>query len=165
MNSFYGQRRTNRLQRIDNVDPSDLIVIYSSVNADYVAIPYTVFKQKIVDEAIKDITVGANASASAAVIQKAQYFAPVATGFEVEVENRSTYLQLTPSDAFALGTIKLPENAIGNIEVTVLSTEAIGLLAINGQGAAVVGAPPSLNANDFFTLRFDAPTNTWRRIG
>lgn len=97
-----------------------------------------------------------------------QYAAPVATGFSVAIADAEsdTHLILTPTGAFAAGTIVLPlaATAVDGQQVLVNCTQAITTLTISGNGGTVVGGPATLAANAFFTLKFDKPTGNWYRI-
>lgn len=101
-----------------------------------------------------------------------QYAAPNATGFSVTILaagdglGQSVWLLLTPTGAFASGTIVLPDSNIlrDGQELLLNSTQAVTALTINGNGAAVNGAPASLVANGFFRLRYDKVTNGWYRV-
>lgn len=98
-----------------------------------------------------------------------QYSAPSATGFTATITDNgnSAWLILTPTAAFAAGTIKLPSlaNCADRQEILVNCTQAVTALTINGNGATVTGAPTALAANAFFRLRFDAVTSGWYRVG
>lgn len=98
-----------------------------------------------------------------------QYASPSATGFSVQITDNTsdTHLILTPTATFATGTIVLPTStvAIDKQQVLVNSTQIVTTLTINGSGATVTGEPSTLAANDFFTLKFDKPTNAWFRVG
>ena len=98
-----------------------------------------------------------------------QYSSPSATGFSVQVNNasNSVWLVLTPTGAFAAGTLILPllANCVDRQEILVNSTQAVTALAINGNGSTVTGAPTSLTANSFFRLRFDNVAKVWYRVG
>lgn len=98
-----------------------------------------------------------------------QYAVPSATGFSVAITDGSDsiWLVLTPTATFAAGTIVLPAmtNAEDKQEVLVNCTQIVTTLTVDKNGAtAVTGAPTTLAANDFFTLRYDAPTKTWYRV-
>lgn len=99
-----------------------------------------------------------------------QYSAPSATGFDIVVNdsNVDVHLIITPSGTFADGNIILP--ATGNVRdkqiLIVNSTQEVTALTIDGNGAAGVhGAPTTLSANGYFTLKYDATVNAWYRIG
>lgn len=99
----------------------------------------------------------------------AQYEAPSATGFSVQITDGSDsiWLRLTPTAGFAAGTIVMPasSNAIENQEVLINCTQIVTTLTMDGNGATVTGAPTTLAAaNAFFTLKFDSVTTTWYRV-
>lgn len=101
--------------------------------------------------------------------QVTQYSAPAATGFVATIENSSAsaYLILTPTGTFAAGAILLPALAscTDGQTVTVTCTQIVTALTVSGNGATVNGAPTTLAANGFFTLKFDGVLNVWYRIG
>lgn len=98
-----------------------------------------------------------------------QYAAPNATGFSVSVTNgpQSMHLILTPTGSFAAGTLVLPSSAVAvdGQRVLVNCTQIVTALTVSGNGATVTGAPDTLAANAFFTLKYDKPTNVWYRVG
>lgn len=97
------------------------------------------------------------------------YAAPSSTGFSVELPDTDDnyWLVLTPTGAFADGEIVLPDVTACTDQQTVQvnCTQAVTNLVVDGNGATVTGEPATLAANAFFTLRFDAVTSTWYRIG
>jgi hypothetical protein len=94
-------------------------------------------------------------------ISRSQYAAPSATGFTVAITSPNTWLVLNPTNAFAAGTIVLPNSVPDLSMVSIVTTQAITALTVSVTGAAVVGAPTTAAANTAFTLRYDAVTNTW----
>lgn len=94
-----------------------------------------------------------------------QYAAPSATGFSVAVAAGNTWLILTPLAGYAEGTIVLPANPTNEQVVNVNCTQAVTTLTVNGSGRTVTGAPTTLAANAFFTLRYDQTLNSWFRAG
>jgi hypothetical protein len=94
-----------------------------------------------------------------------QYAAPSASGFSVTiaptVQGGSVYLLLTPTAGFAAGSIVLPADPLDRQEVSVVSTQAITTLTINGSGKTVTGAPTTIAANGTFKLRYDAVFGAW----
>jgi len=99
-----------------------------------------------------------------------QYAVPSATGFSVQITdgNSDIHLILTPVAGYADGEIVLPAvaNAVDGQQVLVNCTQAVTTLVVDGNGAtAVTGEPATLAANAFFTLKFDAITSTWYRVG
>lgn len=94
-----------------------------------------------------------------------QSSSPSATGFSVTVASGNTWLILTPTAGYAAGTIVLPAGTDGSI-VTVNCTQAVTTLTITPTGtASVTGAPTTLAAKGFFTLKYDLVNDTWYRIG
>jgi hypothetical protein len=65
---------------------------------------------------------------------------------------------------YAAGTIVLPAVPTNEQVVNLNTTQAVTTLTVNGNGKTVTGAPTTLAANAFFTLRFDATTNAWYRV-
>lgn len=95
-----------------------------------------------------------------------QYAAPSSTGFTVTVAQGDTWLLLTPTGTFAAGTIVLPGAPTDKAEVSVNCTQIVTALTVSAGGTTVTGAPTTLaSANQFFTMRFDAATNAWYRVG
>lgn len=147
----------NQLSAVDAVVSSDQVPIYSSENGDARKASMAVlaaFVKTLITSVDDMIT---------------QYFAPSATAFTATVTDgsNSIWLVLTPTGAFAAGTIKLPAvaNCVDRQEVLVNCTQAVTALTVNGNGATVTGAPTTLAANGYFRLRFDAVTDTWYRVG
>lgn len=97
-----------------------------------------------------------------------QYASPSATAFNVQIAqgSDSIWLILTPTAGFAAGTITLPlvSLCVDKQEVLVNCTQSVTTLTIGNGGATVTGAPTTLAANAFFTLRFDAVSSTWYRV-
>lgn len=97
-----------------------------------------------------------------------QYSAPSATGFSVQIndDDLDVWLVLTPIAGYAAGTLILPTaaNATSGQEITVNTTQSVTTLTITGNGASVIGAPTTLAANAFFTLRFEPVLQTWYRV-
>jgi hypothetical protein len=92
------------------------------------------------------------------------------TGFNITVPtpvSQDQWMLLQPAGTLATGTITLPLNTGVPDGTTMLitTTQIITTftLAING-AAAAFGAPTTLAANAFFTMRYYQPTNSWYRI-
>lgn len=101
-----------------------------------------------------------------------QYAAPNASGFNITiappVTGTSMFLLLTPTGAFAAGTITLPAQSslIDGQEVLVHTTQAVTTLTVAANGAtAVNGAPTTLAQFAFFRLRYDTINKSWYRVG
>lgn len=93
-----------------------------------------------------------------------------ATGFNVTVPtpvSEQQWMLLQPAGTLATGTITLPLNTgtPDGTQVLVTTTQIITAftLALNG-AAAAFGAPTTLAANEFFTMRFYQATNSWYRV-
>lgn len=92
------------------------------------------------------------------------------TGFNVAVPtpvSQQQWMIIQPAGTLAAGTITLPLNTgvPDGTQVLVTSTQTITAftLALNG-AAAAFGAPTTMAANAFFTMRFYQATNSWYRI-
>jgi len=92
-------------------------------------------------------------------------------GFNVTVPtpvSEQQWMLLQPAGTLATGTITLPLNTgtPDGTQLLVTTTQIIPAftLALNG-AAAAFGAPTTLAANAFFTMRFYQATNSWYRIG
>jgi hypothetical protein len=147
----------NKLTSVSTLTTSDQVPIYDATNGDARRASLALlrsFCQSGVTAADDKIT---------------QYAAPSATAFSVQVTDGddSVWLILTPTAGFAAGTIVMPAVAkcVHNQEILVNCTQAVTTLTVSGNGATVTGAPTTLAANAFFTLRFDDVTSTWYRVG
>lgn len=82
-------------------------------------------------------------------------------------QGAGVWVQLAPTAPVSVATVILPglDDRATDQEVLVTCTQAISTLAVNGNGGTVRGAPGSLVANGFFTLRYDSINNTWYRVG
>jgi hypothetical protein len=94
-------------------------------------------------------------------ISRSQYEAPTATGFTVTIPAANTWLVLNPTNNFAAGAVALPVGVPDISMISIVTTKSVASFSVTASGAAVVGAPTTLDANEAFTLRYDAVTNTW----
>lgn len=92
------------------------------------------------------------------------------TGFNITVPtpvSEQQWMIIQPAGTLAAGTITLPLNTgvPDGTQVRVTTTQIITsfTLALNG-AANAYGAPTTLAANAFFTMRFNQSTNSWYRI-
>lgn len=92
------------------------------------------------------------------------------TGFNITVPtpvSEQQWMIIQPAGTLAAGTITLPLNTgvPDGTQVLVTTTQIITsfTLALNG-AANAYGAPTTLAANSFFTMRFNQSTNSWYRI-
>ena len=93
------------------------------------------------------------------------------SGFNITVPtpvSNDQWMLLQPAGTLATGTITLPLNTgvPDGTSVLITTTQIVTTftLALNGATAAF-GAPTTLAANAFFTMRFYQATNSWYRIG
>ena len=93
------------------------------------------------------------------------------TGFNIALPTpvaQAQWAVIQPAGTLATGTVTLPLNTLtpDGTEVLITTTQQITAftLALNG-AAAAFGAPTTLAANAFFTMRFYQATNSWYRIG
>ena len=153
----------NRLSAVDSIASTDLFPVWSNGSADARKAAASVLLAYM--QANLTFT-----SQGAGIVEYAtQRSAPSATGFSVAItdDDDSTHLILTPVAGYAAGTIVLPAvaNAIDKQRVLVNCTQAVTTLTVDKNGAtAVTGAPTTLAANGFFTLKYDLPTLTWYRV-
>lgn len=98
-----------------------------------------------------------------------QYSAPSATAFSVQITDGrdNIHLILTPAAGYADGEIVLPAvaNCVDGQSILINCTQIVTALVVDGNGATVTGAPTTLAANAYFTLKFDDVTDTWYRVG
>jgi hypothetical protein len=92
------------------------------------------------------------------------------TGFNITVPtpvSEQQWMVIQPAGTLAAGTITLPLNTgtPDGTQVLVTTTQIITAftLALNG-AASAFGAPTTLAANAFFTMRFYQATNSWYRV-
>lgn len=148
----------NKLTRTDSVGAGDVVPVYVQNQGDARGAAMSVLQEFMQDNLNFD-----------SQAQETQYAAPSATGFSIAIAAgpQSTHLILTPTGAFAAGTLVLPAvaTAIDKQSLTVNTTQAVTTLTISANGAtAVIGAPTTLAANAFFTIKFDLTTKNWYRV-
>ena len=68
------------------------------------------------------------------------------------------------ADRQPVGAIVLPTGAADKSVVSVNCTQIVTTLSVTS-GNTVTGAPTTLAANGFFTMRYDAATAAWYRVG
>ena len=146
------------LTRATSFSTADGIVIYSSTNLGWYFLPSSLLIDYLND----------NLTFPGGVVT--QYSSPSATAFSVSItsDDSDRHLILTPLAGYADGTIVLPLAATCRDGQTLLvnCTQAVTNLAITLNGAAgAVGAPTTLAANAFFTLKYDSPSTNWYRVG
>jgi hypothetical protein len=97
-------------------------------------------------------------------LQVTQYSAPSATGFSVALTAPDTWLLLTPTGTLAAGTVTLPSAPNDRSTVTVSSTQAVTSLTVSAS-ATLNGAPTTIAANGYFSMRYDGVLKGWYRVG
>lgn len=151
---------SSRPNQTDSIIAGDQFIIFSANNADYRAVPTDVMSQWV-----KDQIPSASSTTSSMIVQ---YYNPNAD-FTLPVENHAsgTYLLLNPSIGIANGTLTLPSNAevIDKQQIMFSCSQQISNLTINGNGAAVIGAPNAIAATAFFKLQYDQLSGSWYRVG
>lgn len=150
--------RFNQLTRTDTVSAGDIAAIFVQNDGDPRGAAMSVlqaFMQENLNFQTEEFTT--------------QYASPSSTGFSIQIldDDENVHLILTPTGAFAAGTIVLPAmaNLIDKQEILVNCTQAVTTLTITGNGATVTGAPTTLAANAFFRLKYDLISNVWYRVG
>lgn len=95
-------------------------------------------------------------------------YAPT-TGQTITVSNPSNatlipkqQVNIVPAGTIAALTIALPAAPADGTEIQFASTQIVTALTISG--GTTQGAPTTLAANGFFTLRWNAPALAWVRV-
>ena len=83
----------------------------------------------------------------------------------VQDDGSDVWLVLAQAAPLATLTLLLPTAPVDSQEVQVASTSAITALVLTPTNASLSGAPASLAAGGFFTMRYDAQLSVWRRTG
>lgn len=144
----------NQLSALDQLSPGDQLAVWATNNGD---------TRKASVNLLTTYLQGALSLPGALVTQ---YAAPSASPFSVTVAQGDTWLLLTPTGTLAAGTIVLPSAPTDKSEVSVNCTQIVTALTVSAGGTTVTGAPTTLaSANQFFTMRYDAATSAWYRVG
>jgi hypothetical protein len=143
----------NQLSSIDTLQLGDLLAVWAPNNGD----TRKAALSTLVTFMQENLTVPGTLTT--------QYAAPSSTGFTVTITAADKWLILTPTAGFAAGTIVLPSAPTDKQVVSVNCTQSVAALSVTAGGTTVTGAPTSLAANGFFTLRFDAAASVWYRVG
>lgn len=144
----------NKLSALDSLSPGDQLAVWATGQGD---------TRKAAISLLTSYLQGALVLPGALTTQ---YAAPSANAFTVTVAQGDTWLILTPTGTFAAGTIVLPSAPEDKAEVSVNCTQIVTALTVSAGGTTVTGAPTTLAAaNEFFTMRFDAATAAWYRVG
>lgn len=149
----------NQYPTKEQIDGSELLVCFDVSNSD---------TRKFSVSALSTYIAG-NISANMSGYVS-QYSAPALNGLSISITEASkdTHLILTPTTSLNSMTLVLPLASTANDGQRLLfnSTQAITTLTIGNNGAtSVIGAPTTISANAFFTLKYDKVTSTWYRVG
>jgi len=146
----------NQLPLLAVASPGDQIPVYTPNNGDARRLPIGALLQYF-QQTFAAPTVATN------------LYTP-ATGFNITVPTPTSeqqWMVIQPAGTLAAGTVTLPLNTgvPDGTQVLVTTTQIITsfTLALNG-AAAAFGAPTTLAANAFFTMRFYQATNSWYRV-
>tara|TARA_R110000787_G_scaffold84374_4_gene180891 strand:+ start:4992 stop:5432 length:441 start_codon:yes stop_codon:yes gene_type:complete len=142
----------NRLSSTDTLAAGDLLAVYKQSQGDARKASLTTLMTFI------------NANLTVSGAQITQYAAPSSTGFSVTVGAGGVWLILTPTGTFANGAIVLPDGPTDKDLVTVNCTQIVSALTVTS-AKTVTGEPTALTANGFFSMRYDAATGAWFRVG
>lgn len=146
----------NQLSGISQVSGGDLLPVYVSNNGDARKVSITQLLQYF-QQTFAAPTVATN------------LYTP-GTGFNITVPtpvSEQQWMVIQPAGTLAAGTITLPLNTgvPDGTEVLVTTTQIITSFTLAANGAAnTYGAPTTLAANAFFTMRFYQATNSWYRV-
>jgi len=147
-----------KLTQANSIATGDWVVIYKNNQGDFRGVAFS------------DLIMSLSGSMPMGRPEPNTQYAAPADGDTVIVDdsNDDTHLIIVPAAGLANLAITLP--ATGSVRdkqiVIVNCTQAVGALVVNGNGSTVgAGAPVSLLANEFFTLKYDVTLNTWYRIG
>lgn len=140
----------NQLSSVSSLQGGDNIAVWDTSNGDSRKASITTLMNYINSQL--DLPVD---------ISRSQYEAPTATGFTITIPSPNTWLVLNPTNDFAAGAVALPVGVPDISMVSIVTTRSIASFTVTASGSAVVGAPTVMEANEAFTLRYDAVTNTW----
>jgi hypothetical protein len=141
----------NQLTAVDTLSGADAVPIWSQGQGDTRRTSMTTIAAYVAEQ-------------SATLPQVRQYAAPV-TGATVTVgQPNPTWLVLTGSGTIASLTIALGSDPADLQEVTVSATGEVTTMTVSGT-APVIGAPSTIAPGGWFSMRYDAATPAWRRVG
>jgi hypothetical protein len=142
----------NKLSALDTLEPGNLLAVWATDNGD---------TRKA---SINLLTTYLQGVLSLPGVLSTQYAAPSANAFTVTIAAGDTWLILTPTGTFAAGTIVLPSAPNDKAECSINCTQIVTAVTVSAGGTTVTGAPTTLAANGFFTMRYDAATAAWYRV-
>lgn len=147
----------DKLARVSSLQSSDLVAVFSGSLGQDAAVTLSTLLAFLQEQLTADTA------------PITQYASPGASGFSVTVAppsaGASVFLLLSPSGAYAAGTLVLPTGVDGQ-EITVHSRQVVTALTVTAAaGESTSGAPTTIAAGGFFRLRFDEINNLWCRVG
>ena len=152
----------NQLSSTDTLAAGDLIPIWRTSNGDTRKTSMTAL-QSYMQNNLTFPSVGTGISQFVP-----QYASPALSGFTITMTSSSAnaWLIITPTGAFAAGTITFPllANCTDNQEIILVTTQAITALTVNGNGATVIGAPGTLSQYGGARFKFNSLSSTWYRL-
>lgn len=91
------------------------------------------------------------------------YFSPAATGFTVALAARRTKVVMTPSTAFASGTVQFPPVAgvLDGQTLEVMISQDVTAITWNGNGATVFGAPSTIKSGQSLSFIYLGAISYW----
>lgn len=146
----------NQLSGLSQISGGDLLPVYVSNNGDARKVSITQLLQYF-QQVFAAPTVATN------------LYTP-GTGFNITVPTPTSeqqWIVIQPASTLAAGTLTLPLNTgvPDGTQVLVTTTQEITALTVALNGAAnAYGAPTTMAANAFFTMRFYQATNSWYRV-
>lgn len=151
-----------QLSATDDLSAGDLVPVYVQTNGDARKASVTRFLEYMQ----ANLTFPSPGTGVSQFV--VQYASPVATGFTVTLNANSNnqWLVLSPTGAFAAGTIVFPApaNLADNQEIIIACTQAITALTVNGNGATVIGAPSTVSQYGSFRFKYNLLGNAWYRL-
>lgn len=149
-----------QLSATDQLTAGDLLPVYVQANGDARKASMT----RVLD------FVQSNLVFPAAGIEQfvVQYATPNASGFSVSLQanDNNQWLILSPTGPFAAGTIVFPAPAVlvDGQEIIISCTQTVTTLTLNGNGATVFGAVPTITSYAAFRYKYNALVNGWYRL-
>jgi len=142
----------NQLSTLSTVSPGDKLPIYANDQGD---------ARKVSVATLLDYFESTFASPEYTTVINA----PTASGFNLVMAAYATnvWMIVNPTGTFAAGTVTLPATAdcFDGQEIILCTTQVITTFTLDGNGSTLVGAPTSLGAGAFFSIRFNALQSTW----
>ena len=90
---------------------------------------------------------------------------PNVEGFTIQVNPGTSWLLLMPTALFAAGTVTLPAEPVDKDEITISTTQTIGVLTINSTVVTIPRPASVLTAHNAITMKYDAVSKNWYVAG